>query len=240
METDAIVYAKEAVGRARAWVCTHRAASAAICAGVVLVLLVCLTAVSVNASIGRVQTCTQQLSAGYSNLKNHLSSADANAALEDAAAIENCAADLERELGGWTWSLAAVAPWTSADCTTARSLARINSRLAREVTTPLVDAFAAFAQTGIINGNGSVNLLALANNPQAAEQLVSSIRALQPAVSECNQEVQQLPEPNSNELKDATRNAKETLQTLDESFNAIDTLLSATTGIGDTIATLLP
>lgn len=212
------------------WAREHVAACIAIAIVVVLLIACACFALALKGSIDGAVGCSEKLVAEYDALKDSISATDAAGIREHASAAMQAADELDAQTDTPLWGAAQALPYYGEDARIARTLARVNARIAHEGIEPVASAYAGLLESAAADTGGSISPLLLALHADEAAQLVSALADAKPAVAEGAAEIDALDHAHFGELDAAITAARDVLDPLAKAYDALDALLAQTDG----------
>ena len=189
-------------------------------------------------SVQRVRTLIGDAQQSYAAMQKDIEAQDYDAALKDARAAATTAGQLESELDGVQWDVAAVLPVLGTDVSVARTLGDVSASFSNDAVIPVLDAWDTLMASGVIT-DGSFNVQALGAK---ADQLSSLVHALEDAgavSSTCINNLDNLPTAHFDELNQAAEKLRSAVSSADEALDSMSGALTVAAGISDLVSGLL-
>lgn len=179
---------------------------------VVLIVVVILgaavgfTGYTLYSSAKQVKGDASAIMADLSNLEEPLLNEDPEKAHALAQDIVDRSSNMKSELSGWVWDLASLVPVYGSDVQKVRDLADIMCDLSQDGIVPLVDDMSQLSVKNLLN-DGSINV-------ELAEQLISSLNSVAPAINEAYEKLEAIGDANLDAINEPLNKARGKLGSL--------------------------
>lgn len=209
---------------------------------VIVVVLACAVggyAYALTTSMNTLKTDLKQMSADYKTLTTQIVASNASGANSTAIAIASQVDKVQTETNSWVWNVAAAVPVYGEDVKTMRTLVGVSNDLADQVAVPVTEKYSALLADGVIDGSGNLDAGKLVAKVGEVSDMISVLQRAKTVVTQCDQTVKNLPVSHFEELNEGIASAREGVDSLNTSFQAIDPMLQQAGQVEESVTSLL-
>lgn len=192
-----------------------------------------------NRSMNTVRDDMKTMSVDYKTLTTQILSNDATGASATAQSISATVTKVQTETDSWVWRVAANAPVFGQDVKIMQSLVGVADDLASKVAVPVTKQYSVLLEDGVIGADGSIDASAVVLKAGEVSALVTTLTNAKQVVAQADQTVNGLGASHFQELNDGVASAREGVDSLNKTFEAIDPVLTSANQLANDVTALV-
>ncbi len=183
----------------------------------------------------QIKNKSEALNASFSSYEAQLENEDYEGALSSLRQAAASAQEINQELSGWQWQVAAKVPVLGDDVSCAQQAAGIGDALAAQALLPVLQE----AENLFSEATSSDLLGAIAEKVEQTDSLMNAITSARTVVSSCREKVQTLPTSHFDELNKAVAELRQVITQADDNFNELSDAIDVANSVTDFASSLI-